>query len=147
MADLKLSSLTASTTYDSAQSYVFIVDESNTTQAATGSNFKVSIDQILSSTESSVFSRTAVTTSYSVLTSDELLGVSAAAALTVTLPDPSTVAEGKRYIIKDEAGNASSNTITVAAAAGLIDGQSSVDLTISYSSVTTYTDGTNWFII
>ena len=147
MADLKLSSLTASTTYDSAQSYVFIVDESNTTQAATGSNFKVSIDQILSSTESSVFSRTAVTTSYSVLTSDELLGVSAAAALTVTLPDPSTVAEGKRYIIKDEAGNAATNTITIDATAGNIDGQASIDFLQNYTSITVYTDGSNWFLI
>ena len=147
MADLKLSSLTASTTYDSAQSYVFIVDESDTTQAATGSNFKVSIDQFLSDAQNSVFSRTAVTTSYSVLSSDNLLGVNAAAALTITLPDPSTVTAGKRYIIKDEAGNAATNNITVDTAAGLIDGQSSVEIIVDYTSITIYTNGTNWYLI
>lgn len=57
--------------------------------------------------------RTAITTSYTALQTDEIVAVTSitnGATITVTLPC-STVPPGKEWVIKDESGNANSNRI------------------------------------
>lgn len=68
-------------------------------------------------------------------------------AITLTLPDPSTLSAGKMMTIIDESGSVSdSNKVTVdAAGGGLINGSASFDLTTAYDSVSFICNGTNWF--
>jgi hypothetical protein len=64
----------------------------------------------------------------------------------VTLPAASTVAVGQEMVIKDEAGTAGTNTITVAvASSGTIDGAASKTITTNYGSLKVYSNGTQWF--
>lgn len=63
------------------------------------------------------------------------------AAKTVNLP---TAVAGKKLVIKDESGDASTNNITVS---GTIDGATNYVMSIDYEAVTLVSDGTNWFII
>jgi len=73
-----------------------------------------------------------------------IIGCNRAGTIGVTLP---AVAVGRMVTIKDESGNAASNVITITPASGLIEGNASYTLNINYGSVTTYCNGTNWFII
>lgn len=66
--------------------------------------------------------------------------------ITVTLPDPATC-PGKIIVIKDVFGTANVNNITVATAAGLIDGSATRTLLISYKSETFVSNGSGWLII
>lgn len=88
--------------------------------------------------------RGAVTT---VSTSSYLIGVTAlAVATSIGLPRPSQVGVGKTYIIKDEAGGATTTNITIRSEGEkLIDGSSSTTLSANYQSKQFYTDGSNWF--
>jgi hypothetical protein len=63
------------------------------------------------------------------------------AAKTVNLP---TAAAGKKLVIKDESGDASTNNITVS---GTIDGAANYVMAVDYEALTLVSDGTNWFII
>lgn len=146
MADKKLSQLTESTTYDANTSYVIIVDESDTAQAATGSNYKVKVSGIVGSSSNNSVGRTAVTGNYSHVAADHIIAVDSASACTITLLDPTSHAN-KLVIIKDEGGNATSAPITITTIAGTIDGVSSIDLTVSYSAVHLYSSGSNWHLI
>lgn len=81
---------------------------------------------------------------------DFILGVdNTAAPRTVTLPAPSTtgatVNVGKRYLIKDQSGGAGTNNITIAPAAGTIDGAASVLINTDFGMVQVYCDGVAWF--
>ena len=148
MANKKISTLTASTTYSLGDSYLLIVDEADTTQALTGSNYKVSVSQLLSDAagDASSFAYTNTTATYTVLGTDMIVGVNHAAAVTITLPNAASY-EGKKITIKDEAGDASNNTITVDTDGGTIDGDTSIDIVVNYTSITVYSNGTNWFLI
>jgi len=73
-----------------------------------------------------------------------IIGCNRAGTIGVTLP---AVAVGRMVTIKDESGNAASNVITITPASGLIEGNASYTLNINYGSITTYCNGTNWFII
>lgn len=88
--------------------------------------------------------RGAVTT---VSTSSYLIGVTAlAVATSIGLPRPSQVGVGKTYIIKDEAGGATTTNITIRSEGEkLIDGASSTTLSTNYQVKRFYTDGSNWF--
>jgi len=87
------------------------------------------------------------TTGYSTVVSDYFVGVLCAnTAATITLPTAQTI-EGRVIHIKDEAGGASGNNITIdPQAADVIDGASTAVITTDYGSVSVYSDGTNWFI-
>ena len=94
------------------------------------------------------YSRTAVTSTTTSSTSDRILGVSASAALEIRLPAASGFSAGQYFTIKDEAGNADSNNITVlTTGADTIDGVSSVSLESPYAAVNLYSDGSSKFFI
>lgn len=91
--------------------------------------------------------RESVSNNFSVQTDDYLIGVdSSSNAVTVTLPAASAVAN-KKFIIKDEGGAAETYNIIVDSVSGNIDGSSSITISINYTSVTVYSDGTNYFLI
>lgn len=84
---------------------------------------------------------------YTMATTDYLLGItSLAIAPNIGLPHPSLVGTGKTFIVKDEAGGATTTTITVASdGERLIDGASTSTLTANYQVKKFYTDGANYF--
>ena len=91
--------------------------------------------------------RTVVTGTTSLTGSNHLVGVTLSAAATITLPNPSSLNAGHQFIIKDEGGNMQTYNLTIDTAAGTIDGDSSKTVAVNYTSVTIYTDGSNYFII
>ena len=94
--------------------------------------------------------RTAVTSNYTVVSSDYLIGVnSSAGALTVTLPTATTVGAGRLLVIKDEGGlSGSGKTITIAGAGSqTIDGSATRALKTNYSCVHIYSTGSGWAVI
>ena len=94
------------------------------------------------------YSRTAVTTTITASTSARIMGVSASSALEIRLPAASGYSAGQHFTIKDEAGNANTNNITIlATGAETIDGRSSIILESPYSAVNLYTDGSSKFFI
>ncbi|MDV2504633.1 MAG: hypothetical protein RX318_11865, partial [bacterium] len=83
--------------------------------------------------------------SYSILTTDRVIGVNRAGAVTVTLPSAGAVA-GRTYIVKDESGAAGTNNITVATEGSeTIDGSATDVIDYDYDSRGYFSDGTNWF--
>lgn len=96
------------------------------------------------------FVRTAVSTSpYSVLESDEFVGVdSSGGAITVNLPEISGLSAQKRVYITDEAGTAATNNITIATAGSdTVLGAASLVINQNYSSYSLYSDGgTKWVV-
>lgn len=91
----------------------------------------------------SAFALTTETTNYAMAALDGI--VLANGAITVTLPDVTlaNVVIGKRHTVK----NIGTGTVTVAPAAGTIDGAASLAMTVQYSSLDFVTDGTNWFTV
>lgn len=84
---------------------------------------------------------------YTVLVTDRHLGVTytATGAATVTLYDATTVTAGTEVIIKDEAGNATANNITVnTTSAQTIDGAATATINANYGVLRLYSDGANW---
>lgn len=102
--------------------------------------------QRLQNIGSDFIGRTAVTdTAYTVLSTDFLVAYTTlTSGRAVTLPDPATVT-GKTYIIKDEAGTAGANTLTIAGASGNIDGAATKTITSNYGVVRVYAGLTNYF--
>jgi hypothetical protein len=90
--------------------------------------------------------RTSITSaSYAAVSSDAILAVDYAGTVSITLPSP---ASGKVLIIKDEGGNAGSNTITINSnSSEVIDGASNITITTNFDSVTLISNGTDWFSI
>lgn len=84
---------------------------------------------------------------YTVLTTDRLIAyTSLTAARTVTLPAASTMSS-RLITIKDEAGTAGTNNITVDAnGAETIDGQLTKLIHTNYGTLTLYCNGTSWFV-
>jgi len=90
---------------------------------------------------------TGQSTNYGAQITDYYIGCSAG-PLTVTLPNGATLTAGKQYVIKDESGNAAVNHITIQPYTGnLIDGSSSVILSINYAALTVYWTGGRWSIV
>jgi hypothetical protein len=90
------------------------------------------------------------TTTYTILLTDSIIGVThtTTAAVTLTLPEISSTGH-KKYIIKDEGGLASVNNITInVSGLDTIDGVSSKVMNVDYEKVTLYNNnGTGWFIV
>lgn len=80
-------------------------------------------------------------------TTDQLLAYTTlTAARTVTLPDGTTLPPGTTRMIKDEAGTAGTNNITVATTSGqLIDGAATRVINTNYGLLRVYWSGTAWF--
>lgn len=91
------------------------------------------------------FTRTSVTSSsYSATLYDTYIGVNYNTPTTITLP---TGVENKRYIIKDESGNASTNPVTITSNNNqLFDGSLSITIQIDYGSVNLVFGGSQWYI-
>lgn len=67
--------------------------------------------------------------------------------ISVLLPDSSMV-KNKQYVIKDSAGNASANNITIECIDDQkIDGSQVFKISGDYNAITLYSNGTNWFIV
>ena len=94
------------------------------------------------------FSRTAVTSTITASTSAKIMGVSASAALEIRLPAASGYSAGQFFTVKDEAGNANTNNITIlTTGAETIDGRTSIILESPHAAVNIYSDGTSKFFI
>ena len=111
------------------------------------------LDDKLSSVTSSVgdavqYGRTVVTTDLTSSTDDRILAVNATASLQITLPSANGFSNGQYFTIKDEAGNADVNNITVVAGGSdTIDGTAQVVLESPYAAINLYSNGTNKFFI
>lgn len=135
---------------------ITVKDEgSNITTAASSFNFvgasvvaSNSGNDVTVTLSSDVFSRTAVTSTTTSSVSDKILGVSASAAIDIRLPAASGFSGGQSFTIKDEAGNANINNITIkTAGSDTIDGVTSIMLESPYSAVNLYSNGSNKFFI
>lgn len=86
-----------------------------------------------------------VSGTYAVLDADYvILADAVGGAFSVTLPTP--VGRGGR-IFTVKRLNSGANNVTVATAAGLIDGSATLVETVQYQAATFFSNGTNWFII
>lgn len=87
--------------------------------------------------------------SYVASQNDFYIGITdTSVARTVTLPDPSTIAVGHIFSIKDESGAADINNITVSSAGGaLIDGLASYLIQTVSGAVILRSNGTNYFTL
>jgi len=94
------------------------------------------------------YGRTAVTSTITASVSNKILGVSASAALEIRLPAAAGYTAGQYLTIKDEAGNANTNNITIKTSnSETIDGQSEITLESPYAAVNLYCDGSAKFFI
>lgn len=85
-------------------------------------------------------------TPWNLTASDNIIFVSSAAAITLNLPDATTVLNGKEYYIKDYSGNANTFNITVTPnGAQKIDGAATNVISTAYGSIRIFTDTANWF--
>jgi hypothetical protein len=140
----------------SSDASMIVKDEgSNITTAATSLNFvgaavvaSNSGNDVTVTLSSDVFTRTAVTTTITSSVSNKILGVSASAAIDIRLPAASGFSAGQSFIVKDEAGNAHTNNISIkTTGADEIDGQTSIILESPYAAVNIYCDGASKFFI
>ena len=86
---------------------------------------------------------------YDLLVTDYILNVTyttTGAVTSLTLPTAQTT-DGRMIIIKDAAGNAGTNNITIdTEGSETIDGIATAVISTNYSSLSLYSDGSNWFI-
>jgi hypothetical protein len=85
---------------------------------------------------------------YTLLATDNTVGVSFIGAVTLTLPSASSVPSGFFYSIQDESGSAGTNNITInRAGTDTINGATNVVIAKNYGGVMIYSDGANkWYI-
>ena len=68
-------------------------------------------------------------------------------AVTLTLPTATSISTGKILLVKDEAGNAGTNAITVVTSDGAtIDGSPTIILDSDYASISVYYNGSEWSV-
>ena len=84
---------------------------------------------------------------YSAAVQDFLIAVTNLSyAPTIGLPRPKLAGAGKIYIVKDEAGGATTTTITIRSVGEeTIDGASTATITTNYDFKGFYSDGQNWY--
>ncbi len=94
------------------------------------------------------FKRRAVTSATTASLDDYYLGVSASSPLQIRLPGAEGLTAGQTYTIKDEAGNAGVNNITVLTSGSQkIDGVLSVTLESPYAAINLYTNGVDQYFV
>jgi len=70
----------------------------------------------------------------------------ASSPVAIALPNPTSLASAGRFVLTiSDAGNATANDIVITPAGGTIDGATSFTIDSSYSSLTIYTNGTNYY--
>lgn len=89
-----------------------------------------------------LFTATSPTGDYTVTEGDSLIMWVGTANGTVTLPDAKET-KGKRFTVKNLTGYA----LTVATAAGTIDGAATQVINVQYTSLCFVSDGTNYWIV
>ena len=93
--------------------------------------------------------QTGISGNYSALATDYYIGVNGT-NVTITLPLGTSVVQGKTYIIKDESGLISTNSlyqVTVThSGSDLIDGQTSFIIALNYGAVNVMWTGSFWSI-
>ncbi|HJW16382.1 MAG TPA: hypothetical protein VJ499_04650, partial [Flavisolibacter sp.] len=88
-----------------------------------------------------------VTANYTLTGSDNtVLANTTGGAISVTLPDPTTIA-GRIYTIKKIGTGGLDNQLTITPTGGTIDGGASFVIYNDWTYVTLQTDGSNWYII
>ena len=94
-----------------------------------------------------IFRRVVVAAHYTASANEYVLGVNTAAAISILL-DATAFADGQTLVIKDEAGSASINNITLlASGAQKIDADyTSVLIESPFGALSLYSDTSNWFI-
>ena len=104
-----------------------------------GAPFYMFAELITSGTAGAKSAIKTITTSQTLLTTDNFVKVNGSGTVTVTLP---TSIAGQTYNIK----NISTFTTTITPTSGTIDGSASITLPDQYSAVELVFDGTNWSI-
>ena len=121
-------------------SFDFVGD--GVTAANSGNNVTVTIPGGID------YGRTVVTSTTTASVNSRILGVSASSPLEIRLPNASGYTAGQYLTIKDEAGNANSNNITIKTSnSQTIDGESQIILESPYAAINLYCDGSAKFFI
>jgi hypothetical protein len=93
--------------------------------------------------------QTGISSNYSALATDYYIGVNGT-NVTITLPPGTSVVQGKTYVIKDESGLISTNSlyqVTVTrSGSDLIDGHTSFIIALNYGAVNVMWTGSQWRI-
>lgn len=94
-----------------------------------------------------VFNAISVTSDYTITKNNYIIGVDTnGGAVTVTLPDATTLAKGHSFVVKDEGGVAYQNNITISApGVQKINNSNTAVLQVPYSSIMLYCDGSSRF--
>jgi parallel beta-helix repeat protein len=87
-----------------------------------------------------------VTTSYTMLAYDDVVLCNQSGAIAITLPAATGGVIGKVITVKDKAGNANTNNITISGAQN-IDGAASKVINTAYGVLRIISDGANWFTV
>lgn len=139
-----------STTFGNSNDDLHIRTGSFSVMSSSGEQFKVDvINKVTSINTGVVLNRISTTTNYTALKSNYIIGVdSTNNPVTITLPDASTLSNGHAFIVKDEGGAVSSNSITISASGSQqIDSVNSIVLEVPYSSIQLYCNGTSKFFV
>lgn len=89
---------------------------------------------------------TTITANYLVVATDKVIAVgSISGPITVTLPSSASI--GQIFIVKDEAGNASTFNIVINGNGHNIDGSSTITLAQNYGSISLVYFGSSWGVI
>ena len=112
---------------------------------STGSNITATTQVPLVISNDAVKVVSASGASYTTVPQDQLILVDGAVTATIVpLASPTT---GQKHIIKDNAGTAAANNITITPSGKNIDGAASSVININYGSVTIIYNGTQWNIV
>ena len=123
----------------------------NNVEAGTisGSNNLVFNNNVLQVFGGLKLNRRNTTTTITASTTDYYIGTNTTnGVLSIRLPDAANLLDGQTYVVKDEAGTANSNNVTILASGSqTIDGQNSVILESPFASIQLYCNGTNKYFI
>ena len=93
--------------------------------------------------------QTGISSNYSALATDYYIGVNGT-NVTITLPPGTSVVQGKTYIIKDESGLISTNSLyqvtVIRSGSDLIDDHTSFIIALNYGAVNVIWTGSQWRI-
>jgi hypothetical protein len=86
---------------------------------------------------------------YTITTTDYFIGVdSSGGTIALTLPSANATTSGQTWVIKDEAGSANTNNVTVSrVGSDTIDGQNTIVLESPYASIQLYCNGADKYYV